>query len=79
MGGTVIDRYDLANITQESFSSGGATYLGAASLPVSITGPAGSDIRFSFRRNATDCFGQADIFVDARLEDGKAIRVPEDF
>jgi hypothetical protein len=72
-GGLIFDRYELALIAQETF---GTSYLGAASFPVAITAQADSRIRFGFRRSATDCFGQADVFVDARLEQGDASRVP---
>jgi hypothetical protein len=75
-GGVSFDRYQLDVLTQEAF---GTTYLSAGSFPVAITAGAGSAIRFAFRRSDTDCFGQADVIIDARLEHGDALRVPSEF
>ena len=69
--GVSFERYNLAIVSPDAFTSGGGAFLSAANHLVSINVQPNGGVRFGFSRNATNCFGQIRIHVDGRLEAAK--------
>jgi hypothetical protein len=66
--GVRFDRYDLAVVSPDAFATGGGAFVSAATHALKINAPPTATIRFGFRRNATNCFGQIRFQVDGHLE-----------
>lgn len=70
-GGVIFERYNLAIVSPDAFTTGGGAFLSAANHHVSINVQPKGGVRFGFFRNATNCFGQIRFHVDGRLETAK--------